>query len=328
MNSDAPAREISVVIPTYKRPDLLARCLDAVLAQSIDADRFEVVVIDDGASVETEAVVRERQRRNRGPTLHYRATEGRQGPAVARNRGWRAARGRIIAFTDDDTVPDVDWIAEGVRALVAPAVAVHGRIVVPTPELPTDYERNTRGLERAGFVTANCLVLRSALEAIGGFDERFRRAWREDSDLYFSLIEQVGPVVPAPKAVVVHPIRPARRGECLRQHANLIFDALLYKKHPKMYRRLIGAYAPIGYYVAVTASAVAVIALGAGARTTALTSALLALLPIVHLAYRRLRGTSPRAADRLEVLATSVAIPFVALYWRLRGAWRFRVPFV
>lgn len=326
--SVAPGHRVTVVIPTYQRPGLLARCLDAVLAQSLDAAAFDVVVVDDGASADTEAVVRERQRRTDAPAITYLSTRGREGPAVARNRGWHAARGTVIAFTDDDTVPDRAWLEEGLRALVAPAVAAHGRVVVPVPEPPTDYERNTKGLERAGFVTANCFVLKTALEQVNGFDERFRRAWREDADLYFSLIEQVGRVVAAPRALVVHPVRRARWGECLRQHANLVFDALLYKKHPGLYRRRIRARPPLDYYFAVVATLVAAGAIAAGLPRVAAASALLAAIPVAGLAARRLRGTSRHLRHRTEVIVTSLAIPFVAVYWRLRGALRFRVPFL
>ena len=157
---------------------------------------------------------------------------------------------------------------------------------------------------------------------------RFRRAWREDTDLYFSLIEQVGRVVAAPQAVVIHPVRSARRGECLRQHANLVFDALLYKKHPGLYRRRIRAGPPLDYYLAVVATLGAAIALLVGAPAAVAVLVVLAGVPVARLAAVRLRGTSPQLADRVEVLLTSLAIPFVAVYWRLRGAFRYRVPFL
>jgi glycosyltransferase involved in cell wall biosynthesis len=322
------ALRVTVVIPTYLRPALLARCLDAVLAQTLDARAFDVVVVDDGASADTARIVHERQERAGAPAITYLATRGREGPAVARNRGWRAARGEVIAFTDDDTVPDRRWLEHGLQALVPPAVAAHGRIVVPTPQPPTDYERNTKGLETAGFVTANCFVRKSALAQVGGFDERFRRAWREDADLYFSLMERAGSVVAAPAAIVVHPVRDAGWGECLRQHANLVFDALLYKKHPRLYRRQIRARPPWGYYVSVLATASASAAAMGGAPAVAAALAAVALLPVARLASRRLAGTSPRPRHRLEVIVTSFAIPFVAVYWRLRGAVRFRVLFL
>ena len=123
-------------------------------------------------------------------------------------------------------------------------------------------------------------------------------------------------------------MRSARRGECLRQHANLLFDALLFKKHPGLYRRRIRAQPPWGYYVAVATTAAAALALLAGAPRLSLVFVLVAALPVATLARRRLAGTSPRIGDRLEVVVTSIAIPFVAVYWRLRGALRFRVLFL
>src|SRR5690606_30571680 len=116
------------------------------------------------------------------------AVTGRHGPAAARNVGWRAARCEVVAFTDDDCIPDPGWLAAGTRAVEQGFAAATGRVVVPLPDAPTDYERDAAGLARAEFVTANCFCRRSVLEALGGFDERFSAAWREDSDLHFALL--------------------------------------------------------------------------------------------------------------------------------------------
>src|SRR5690606_28767157 len=140
------------------------------------------------------------------------AVHATQGPAGARNVGWRTAAAPIIAFTDDDTVPEPGWLQGGLEAMASGADAATGRVIMPLPERPSDYERDAARLEGAEFVTANCFVRKAALEAIGGFDERFTSAWREDSDLHFSLLEQGRSIVPAPAAVIVHPLRPARFG--------------------------------------------------------------------------------------------------------------------
>jgi GT2 family glycosyltransferase len=143
--------------------------------------------------------------------VRYVPVRGNHGPAAARNVGWRAAGAPLVAFTDDDTVPGKDWLAAGLAAFDSdPEVAaVTGRTVVPLPPRPTDYQRNEAGLESAEFITADCFCRRDVLEAVGGFDERFTDAWREDSDLHFALLERGAKVVRADKAVVVHPVRPA-----------------------------------------------------------------------------------------------------------------------
>ncbi len=149
---------VSVVIPTYRRPDLLMRCLRALCAQDIEAGAFEIIVCDDGCERRIAQLVADLAAEHRHAVLRYVAVPRTQGPAGARNAGARAARGGIIAFTDDDTIPTPDWLRQGCRALVATPAwsAVSGRTLVPTPPRPTDHERDTAGLATAEFVTANC----------------------------------------------------------------------------------------------------------------------------------------------------------------------------
>jgi len=318
---------MAVVMATYRRPHLLRRCLEAVLAQRGFGGprRYEVMVVDDGPSADTEAVVAELAARAPGHVrLRYLRAQGTRGPAGARNTGWRAARAPVIAFTDDDTVPDPHWLDEGLRALTGDLMAASGRVVVPAPARPTDHARNTQGLERAEFVTANAFVRRDALLATGGFDERFTRAWREDSDLHFSLIERYGRVGRAERAVVVHPVREAPWGVSLSQQANVYFDALLYAKHRRLYREKVRRHPPWNYLLIVSAAVAALVAALCGLAAVALGLAAASLAGCAAFARRRLRGASLAPAHVAEMLVTSVAIPFLAVFWRLRGAWRFR----
>jgi glycosyltransferase involved in cell wall biosynthesis len=318
---------ISVVIPTFHRPDLIARCLGAVLAQRMAPEDYEVIVVDDGHDDTTRAVVEAMAPAGGAPALCCLRPSQGHGPAVARNAGWRAARGALVAFTDDDTVPDRDWLAEGEREIGA-RVAVCGRVVVPAvAEPPTDHELMTRGLASAEFVTANAFVWREALERVGGFDERFVRAWREDSDLQFRLCE-LGEVARCDTSTVLHPVRKERWGVCLRQQRNTFFDALLYKKHPRLYRERIRRMPPWNYYAVVVLAFGASAAAACSSGGVALVAFAGALLLISQLAWKRLRHTSHAPAHVVEMLATSALIPFLSVYWRLRGAWRFRVLFL
>src|SRR5438552_15295194 len=96
---------LSVVVPTYKRPDLLARCLAALDVQQLDPPEYEIIVADDAADDATRLRVERLAEQSRA-ALVYVPVVGSHGPAAARNAGWRRARGTIIAFTDDDCVPD------------------------------------------------------------------------------------------------------------------------------------------------------------------------------------------------------------------------------
>ncbi len=320
---------VSVVIPTHRRPDLLHRCLTPLMAQTLPAAAYEIVVVDDGRDALTEQVVRSLVHQHpSGPLLRYvRPPAGSRGPAAARNCGWRAARGEVIAFTDDDTIPFVDWLSEGLRAMVPGVAAVSGCVKVPVPPAPTDYERNVKRLEIAEFVTANCFVRRSMLERVGGFDERFTRAWREDSDLHFTLLEHDGEIVRAPRAVVLHPVRRVPWGISLREQRNMLFDALLFKKHPELYRQRIRSAPPLSYYAIVLALVTMAVGAATGMSALLLAAMLVWLGLTADFCRRRLAGTTHRPAHVAEMVATSIAIPAIAVWWRLAGALRFRSPF-
>lgn len=313
--------QISVVVPTYHRHDLLRRCLAALAAQQF-AGTYEVIVADDAADVSTRRLV-ETEAATAGYRLRYVPVEDTHGPAAARNVGWRAAAGEFIAFTDDDCLPQPGWLSAGVQALNGGADAAWGRLEMPLPLRPTDYERDAAGLAGAVFVTANCFCRRNALETVGGFDERFTAAWREDSDLYFSLLEHRCRVVHASDAVVIHPIRPAQWGVSLRQQRKSAFDALLYRKHPRLYRRHIAAF-PREYYYVVASLAAATA--GAVARQQWLVFNGLAAWGLLTGRFfaRRMRGNSWSPTHVAEMLVTSMLIPPLSVFWRMQGALKYR----
>jgi glycosyltransferase involved in cell wall biosynthesis len=322
--------EVSVVVPTSNRPQLLDRCLAGLVTQVFGTTSYEIVIADDEASESTRRQVEEWRSRflQTGPAIHYLPVCDSRGPAAARNAGWRFARGGVIAFTDDDCIPEPEWLAVGVQAIRQGATGVSGRVVVPLPEDPTDYERNAAGLATAEFVTANSFYLRSALEAVGGFDERFAVAWREDSDLWLTFMGRGETLVSAENAVVVHPLRPAPWGVSLSQQRKSQYNALLYKKHPQLYRQRVQPGPPRDYY-AIVGSIVGCL-LGLGFRRPGVTVASFMVWTRLTGAFiaRRLHGTSRRPAHVAEVIVTSALIPPLAVYWRLRGAFVHRVRFL
>jgi cellulose synthase/poly-beta-1,6-N-acetylglucosamine synthase-like glycosyltransferase len=373
---------VSVVVPTYKRNDLLRRCLAALLAQDFDRCAYEIIVVDDAASNETRQLVEQmggadkanvgmigqvsigtlgpvslpamtaftdvapshvetrptsrsrHTRRSALPTLRstpmvrYMPVLSRGGPAAARNLGWRAAQGEIIAFTDDDCVPSPGWLKAGVAAFADGVAGVYGKLSMPLPPDPTDYERNAAYLEHSEFVTANCLYRRDVLAASGGFDERFTAAWREDSDLFFALLEQGCRLEYAPDAVVLHPVRPAPWGISLSQQRKNRFNALLYKKHPALYRQRVQASPPWRYYGIIATLLVALAGAWAGQGAVVLGAlGVWALLTALFCA-QRLQHTSHAPHHIVEMIVTSILIPPIAIFWRLAGAIKFRVRFL
>jgi hypothetical protein len=272
-------------------------------------------VADDGASEVTRRVIG-----------RLACQTGAHGPAAARNVGWRAARAAraaIIAFTDDDCIPSPGWLRAGLGAMSDEMVAgASGRLVMPLPPNPTDYELNAARLADGQFIIANCFYCRSALELVSGFDERFTAAWGEDSDLQFTLLERGMVLASAQEAVVTHPICPAPWHVSLGQQRRNILNPLFHKKHPKLYRTLIQPSSPWRYYAIAAALPGALsgaplrrprLALSSGASWTLLTSVFCA---------KRLTQTSRSPRHIAAMLVTSALIPPLAIYWRLRGALR------
>jgi glycosyltransferase involved in cell wall biosynthesis len=320
--------DCSVVVPTFLRPELLDRCLGALATQTLEPSRYEIVVADDAGSPETLELVT-RWARVSDSRIRYVAGGGddaAHGPAAARNAGWQQALGEVIAFTDDDTIPTPGWLAAGLDTIDREELcAGWGRVVVPLPDRPRDADREAAGAERAGFAAANCFVRRDVLESLGGFDEAFRLACREDSDLFLRLVTCEHRVAQLDGAVVVHPVRRATWGASLRQQRKAAYEALLYKKHRHLYQQYVQPGRPVLYYPTVLA--LAGIGYGAtvgGRAVTELATGLWALLTL-WLALQRLRGTSHAPADVAEVLVTSALVPPVSIFWRVVGALKYRV---
>jgi glycosyltransferase involved in cell wall biosynthesis len=321
--------DVSVVVPTYRRHAMLAACLNALCAQDFPASRYELVICDDGPDEATRACVEHfaQTQAARGLEVRYLPVTRTQGPAGARNVGWQYARAALIAFTDDDTLPHPDWLAAGVAALAHGAVAATGTIVVPLPALPTDYEADAGGLARAEFATANVFVTRAALAAAGGFDERFTSAWREDSDLQFTLLRAGSEIVRAADAIVVHPVRPARWGVSIAQQKKSQFDALLYRKHRELFKARIGARPPLLYY-AILGSALAALIGGLLREAVIACAGLFTWCALIaYFCALRLRGRDRHWRHVAEMIWTSIPIPFLSIFWRLYGAVRFKVFF-
>lgn len=319
---------VSVVVPTYKRPDLLRRCLEALQRQTLGAGGYEIIVCDDGPSEHAREVVRDRvAAMPGGPAVHYLAISATQGPAAARNQGWRTARAPIVAFTDDDTVPDPRWLDAGLEAMAGGADAATGRIVVPLPDTPSDIELDAAGLARSEFVTANCFVRREALDALDGFDERFSMAWREDSDLHFRLLEQGCSLVQAPDALVVHPLRDMPFAAGIGMQKKVIFDVLLYCKHPQRYRERIRT-GPPWFYSLVSALLLLALVFALTGRLDLAGAALAGwFLATLIFFMRRLSRSARTWRNVAELFVTSLVIPPLSIIWRLVGIRRYGARF-
>ncbi len=227
----------TVVVPTVGRDSL--RALLHALDRAPGPPPTDVVVVDDRPAGAPLVL----------PETDLRVTvllSGGGGPAAARNVGWRRAATEWIAFLDDDVLVTDDWRRQLVADLagLGPDVgASQARIVVPEPPAgrrPTDDERATIGLAGARWITADMAYRRSALAAVGGFDERFPRAYREDTDLALR-VQRAGWLIVTGERVTTHPLRRGGFFSSVRVQAGNADDALLRHKFGAGWRRCSGA---------------------------------------------------------------------------------------
>lgn len=323
----APPR-YAVVIPTVGRR-CLRECLSALAASAGPAPNEIVLVDDRRPEVGAQELPLEALGALRDRVLVLRT--GGRGPAAARNAGWRAASAtEWIAFLDDDVRVRPDWrtaLAEDLGAAGARVGAVQGRLEVPLPadRPPTDWERCTAGLADARWATADMAYRRAALAAVGGFDERFRRAFREDADLALRVARH-GWSLAVGRRRTVHPVRAADAWVSLRAQAGNADDALMVAVHgPSWWHHAGAPRGRIRRHLAVTAAGAAAVLAGLGGRRgAAVLAGALWLAGTAEFARARI---APGPRDRREVgtmLVTSVLIPPTAAYHRLRGTLRHR----
>ena len=307
--------DVSVVIPTYNRRELLLQCLHSLGRQSLGRDRFEVVVASDGSTDGTPAAARAA---GAELGLHLVVVEARRGgPGHARNRGLAEARGTVIAFTDDDVEHEPGWLAAGLAGFADDKVGgVEGR-TEPVMGDESLFRFNLENRDGGNYPTCNMFYLRQALDRAGGFDTRFRRV-REDTDLALRVMAAGFRIGFAPDAVVYHRAHHTRPDVPFQVAAETLDSFYLCAKHPD--RR---EFRPRPYPGDLVKAALAVAA-PALALTGLLVPAGLAVLGYAALVMRTMRRevrfrAALRAGKLMALAGVYTALPFVSLYYGALG---------
>jgi glycosyltransferase involved in cell wall biosynthesis len=187
--------EISVVIPTYNRLEDLRKCLEALERQTFGCSRFEVVVIDGGSSDGTLDFL-EKFVPGTAMRLSY-LVEPKRGAAAARNAGVLRSKAAYVAFTDDDCIPEPEWLSDLFDSFPRDGncAGVGGRVTPQANNIISryiDYFRVSRAIEFGDtalyLVTANAMYRRPLLMAVGIFDERI--IYGEDTNLSLKLLKR------------------------------------------------------------------------------------------------------------------------------------------
>ncbi|KAB8330676.1 glycosyltransferase [Scytonema tolypothrichoides VB-61278] len=222
----------SVIIPTYERHSKLKELLDCLQKQVFK--NFEIIIVD-----QSKSSCKPDQEYSELDILYIHTDI--KGAVTARNTAAFYARGEVLAFTDDDCLPQLDWLKNSIKYFENKyVVGVEGLIVSDKLE-DSNYRPVTNvGFEGIGFMTANLLLRREVFMAVDGFDESFENPhFREDTDLGWRICHY-GKIPFAHDVCVFHP--PHLRTDMRESHEerNRFFekDALLMKKHPERYREL------------------------------------------------------------------------------------------
>ena len=318
-----PVPGFDVVVPTIGRPDLerLLRALDA----GTGPRPGRLVVVDDRRSADGPLPIPELATFT--PTVV--ATGGR-GPAAARNAGWRRCAAPWVVFLDDDVIPSAGWfsrVADDLDAADDDVVAITGRVHVPVVagRALTDAERNVATLASATWITADMAIRRRALIESGGFDERFPRAYREDTELALRLVAGHGRIVDGNRSVD-HPVRAGSWRSSITAQRGNADDMLMRRLHGPGWRTR--GHAPAGLLVShVTTTAVAaagLVAPAAGASRLARAAVAVAVYRIGRFWFDRIRRGPSTGREWGRMAVSSTVVPFAATWWALSGSVRAR----
>ncbi len=239
-----PAAEprVSVVAATRDRPGRLAALLDALRAQTLGEAEFEVVVVDDGSGAETIALL-ENARERDDLALRVVRHDAPRGPGGARNAGWRAARGALVAFTDDDCRPAPGWLEAGLAAHEhAPEAVVQGR-TEPDPggarPARAVLAHGARRAPRSAVRDVQHLLSARAARAPRGLRRGLRPAAAgrgtgggEDTDLAWRAIELGRPTAFCEKALVFHAVLDLGPLGALRDATRWTETVRVFARHP------------------------------------------------------------------------------------------------
>lgn len=211
---------VSVIVCTFNRSLLLRNCLESLANQDAAIEQYEVIVVDNGSTDDTQIVVKEfltRYRNFRG------VTEDRQGLSYARNRGWKEAASPYVAYIDDDAIAYSDWIS-GITRFIGrkPEIGIFGGpydpfYLVPVPAwFPPEYGKFELGEEERfielgseWIVGLNMVINKELFNKHGGFDVRLgmsgsKTAYGEEVKFFLSMRDKGIQIFYVPSIRVKH----------------------------------------------------------------------------------------------------------------------------
>ena len=228
--------DVSVVIPCHAAAATVAPLLLALKAQELEPERYEVIVVDPGADGTRRVLEQVASGWEGPPELRIVTGPLREGPAAKRNFGASLARGRVLAFTDADCVPEPAWLSEGLAAVERGADLVQGAVLPPPGFVHHPLSHRIDVTTDVGLhETSNMFYARALFERLGGFTTRYFRRFGapfgEDAELGWRARRAGASYAFEPRAVVRHPVG----APSLRRHLR---EQWLARAFPQLVREL------------------------------------------------------------------------------------------
>lgn len=315
-----PTPEISVVVPSHGRRLRLWWLLNALEEQTLEAERWEVVVVHDYDDPEFLGLLERHPLAADARLRCIRIPRGTGHPARQRNIGWRAARAPLIAFTDDDCRPQPEWLERLLEAAVDRETILQGA----TRPDPLEIYVSAAPHFRSVFVdppnrfaqTCNIAYPRRLLERVDGFDEVI--AAGDDTDLALRAEATGAARIGVPEALVHHAVESFSLVGVIRMNRKWQHLPYLYRQHPELRRECT-----LGIFWRPTHFELLLALMGAaGARRRPL----LGVLSLPYLARAlRARGTGRRArlASLLELPGKAI-VDLGEIATMIKGSIRYR----
>ena len=247
--------EVSVVNPAYNAEKTIERALDSLFNQTFEG-RVEVIVVNDGSKDKTQEIVKNIIKKSKSKITLI--SQKNQGPAAARNAGAKAAKGKIVLFTDSDCVPEKDWVKEMLEPFKEKGiVGVQGRYRIFNKEkvvarfVQYEIEERYKRMEKQKYIdfigSYSAGYRRDVFLEFDGFDTSFKKASGEDPEISYRMADKGLKMVFAPNAIVYHSHPESLKKYLKMKYGRGYWGNLLYKKHPE--KKMGQSYNSVYYFI-------------------------------------------------------------------------------
>lgn len=225
--------EVTVIIPTYNRLNLLKDQLEALENQTADRALYDIIVVNDGSNDGTSAFLSTWSEAKSGRRTIDIANSG---PAKARNMALSIAEGDIIAFTDDDCIVDNNWIEVIIDQFEDGLVGLQGATYTDRSKITPLTHQIDNETGHDSTPTCNAAYKRISLLQIGGFDEFFPNPHNEDTDVSWRM-KEIGHIHFCSTMRVFHPPRKDSFSKVAKRMKIMNCEFKLFEKNPTQYRK-------------------------------------------------------------------------------------------